>query len=168
MSRNSKKKVSFCLLQRLTFNFQAVILGHSSRRKRWQMKCEKCQHESLPGTKFCSNCGTQLIPLEEKALPLTETLLDFYKNNCSSQCYDNIKKDAELMTTYFDNLQSTASNVEIRFKGENQAEATFSNNVSGTSKAGAKQDVLRGVYKWDLEKQGDSWKIIGITFSPRG
>jgi len=97
-----------------------------------------------------------------------KTLLDFYKNNCSSQCYDDIKKDAELMTTYFNNLQSTASNIEIRFKGENQAEATFLNNISGTSKAGAKQDVLKGVYRWDLEKQGGSWKIIGITFNPRG
>jgi hypothetical protein len=97
-----------------------------------------------------------------------KTLLDFYKNNCSPQCYDDIKKDAELMTTYFDNLQSTASNVEVRFKGESQAEATFLNNISGTSKAGAKQDILKGVYRWDLEKQGDSWKIIGITFNPRG
>lgn len=97
-----------------------------------------------------------------------KTLLDFYKNNCSPQCYDDIKKDAELMITYFDNLQSTASNIEIRFKGENQAEVTFANNISGTSKAGAKQDILKGVYKWDLEKQGDSWKITGITFTPRG
>ncbi len=39
------------------------------------MKCEKCQHESPPGTKFCSNCGTQLIPLkEEKPFSATETL----------------------------------------------------------------------------------------------
>ena len=42
------------------------------------MKCPKCQHESPPDTKFCSNCGTQLIPLKDQTkdqpISLTETL----------------------------------------------------------------------------------------------
>jgi serine/threonine protein kinase len=94
-------------------------------------------------------------------------LLIFYENNCSSQCFLEIKKDAEIITTYFSNLQSSASNIEIRFKDTNQAEVSFYNTISGTNKAGAKQDVIKGVYRWDLEKQGNIWKIIGIT-SPRG
>ncbi len=94
-------------------------------------------------------------------------LLTFYENNCSSQCFLDIKKDAEIITTYFDNLQSSASNIEVRFKDTNRAEVSFYNNISGINKAGAKQDVIKGVYKWDLEKQGNTWKIIGIT-SPRG
>lgn len=94
-------------------------------------------------------------------------LLTFYENNCSSQCFLEIKKDAELITTYFSNLQSSASNIEIRFKDTSRAEVSFYNTISGTNKAGAKQDVIKGVYRWDLDKQGNTWKIINIT-SPRG
>jgi len=94
-------------------------------------------------------------------------LLTFYENNCSPQCFQEIRKDAEIITTYFSNLQSSASNIEIRFKDTNRAEVSFYNTISGTNKAGARQDVIKGVYKWDLERQGNAWKIIGIT-SPRG
>jgi tetratricopeptide (TPR) repeat protein len=95
-------------------------------------------------------------------------LLNFYESSCSSQCYLDVKKDAELVATYFSNLQSSAANVEFRFKGTDRAEVSFSNTISGTNKAGARQDVIKGVYKWDLQKQGKSWKIIRIEYTPRG
>ena len=95
-------------------------------------------------------------------------LLNFYESNCSSQCYLDVKKDAELVATYFSNLQSSAANVEVRFKGTDRAEVSFSNTISGTNKAGARQDVIKGVYKWDIQKQGKSWKIIRIEYTPRG
>ncbi|MBA7656468.1 hypothetical protein ES703_64393 [subsurface metagenome] len=42
------------------------------------MKCAKCQYESPKETKFCSNCGTQLIPLKEKdkEQPISNALLN--------------------------------------------------------------------------------------------
>jgi len=96
------------------------------------------------------------------------TLLNFYESSCASQCYQDVKKDAELMTNFFSNLQSSASNVLVRFKDSDQAEVSFSNTISGTNKAGVRQDVIKGVYKWDLRKQGNNWKIIGIEYTPRG
>ena len=90
-------------------------------------------------------------------------LLDFYQKNCSSECYQNVKSEAELIINFFSNHQSSAKNVDVRFKGEDRAEVSFFNTISGTNTAGTKQDIIKGDYKWDLEKQGDNWKIIGIS-----
>jgi len=38
------------------------------------MKCPKCQFENTSDSKFCKECGTQLIPFEDSRLSLTETL----------------------------------------------------------------------------------------------
>ena len=90
-------------------------------------------------------------------------LLDFYQKNCSSECYQNVKSEAELIINFFSNHQSSAKNVDVRFKGADRAEVSFFNTISGTNTAGTKQDIIKGDYKWDLEKQGDNWKIIGIS-----
>ena len=96
-----------------------------------------------------------------------KNLLVFYENSCSSQCYAQVERETKIMISYFEKLQSSISNIEVRFKGTDQAEATFMNTISGT-KAGTTQEVLKGLYKWDLEKQGNSWKIVNITFTRRG
>ena len=90
-------------------------------------------------------------------------LLDFYQNHCSPQCYQDIKEDAELIINFFSNLDSSATNIEVRFKGADRAEARFFNTVSGIGQAGSRQDVIKGDYRWDLEKQGNTWKITGIA-----
>jgi len=95
-------------------------------------------------------------------------LLNFYESNCSSQCYLDIKKETEFLINLFSNFQSSASNIDIRFKGTDQAEASFSNTISGTNKAGVRQELIKGIYRWDLRKQENSWKIIGIEYTPRG
>jgi len=38
------------------------------------MKCPKCHSDQSPETHFCSNCGTQLTPLEDISVSKTETL----------------------------------------------------------------------------------------------
>jgi hypothetical protein len=96
-----------------------------------------------------------------------KNLLVFYENSCSSQCYAQVEKETKMMTSYFEKLQSSISNIEVRFKGTDRAEANFINTISGT-KAGTTQEVLKGLYKWELEKQGNSWKIVNITFTRRG
>ncbi len=37
------------------------------------MKCPKCQHENPADTRFCSNCGTQIRPLEDISASQTKT-----------------------------------------------------------------------------------------------
>ena len=94
-------------------------------------------------------------------------LLTFYKNTCSLKLYQQIKKDAELLSKLYDKHQSLASDVNIRFEGMNLAEVTFSHMMTGVSKAdGRKQVLFEGTLKWKMEKQGESWKITGISSYP--
>jgi tetratricopeptide (TPR) repeat protein len=94
-------------------------------------------------------------------------LLTFYKNTCSPKFYRQIKKDAELLSKLYDKPQSLASDISVRFEGMNQAEVTFSHMMTGISKAdGRKQVLFEGTIKWMMEKQGESWKITGISSYP--
>jgi serine/threonine protein kinase len=91
-------------------------------------------------------------------------LLTFYKNKCSSQLYNSIEKDAKLISSLYDNLKSVASDINIRFEGVNQAEVTFSHMMTGVSKADGRRQVLfDGTLKWNMEKQGENWKIMDIS-----
>ena len=94
-------------------------------------------------------------------------LLTFYENACSLKLYQQIKKDAELLSKLYDKHQSLASDIGIRFEGMNQAEVTFSHMMTGVSKAdGRKQVLFEGTIKWMMEKQGESWKITEISSYP--
>ena len=91
-------------------------------------------------------------------------LVTFYKETCSSQLYQNVKKDAELLSTLYDSLQSVASNINIQFKELNKAEVSFSLVMIGVSKKDKrKQVIFEGTFTWDMEKPADSWKIVGIS-----
>jgi len=94
-----------------------------------------------------------------------KNLLTFYKKTCSSQLYQKMKKGAELISDQYDNLQSVASDIDIQFKGMNEAEVSFSHIITGVSRRdGKKQALFEGIRKWDMERQGDSWKIISMSF----
>jgi len=93
-------------------------------------------------------------------------LVEFYRDTCSSQFYSEIKKHAELISKSFNSFHSVALNIDIRLKGNNQAEVSFYHTITGTNKSGVRQVLFKGIYKWDLEKQGDSWKITGLTIIP--
>ena len=96
-----------------------------------------------------------------------KNLLSFYKNTCSSQFYQKIKKDIELISNLYDNFKSVASNITIRFKESNQVEVSFSNIITGVlRKDGRKQVIFEGIYNWEMEKHGNSWKIIDIRARP--
>ncbi len=96
----------------------------------------------------------------------SKNLPAFYKDSCSPQFYLEIKRDAELITSLFNELQSTASDVSIQYKGTNQAQVSFSHIIHGISKDGKKQALFEGVYKWSIEKLGETWKIIALTTHP--
>ena len=92
-------------------------------------------------------------------------LLTFYQRTCSAQFYQKVKRDTEIILNLYDKLQSFASNINIRFKGINQVEVSFSHIITGVSKKdGIKQVLLDGTTTWEMQKQIDTWKITDISF----
>ena len=99
----------------------------------------------------------------------SNNLVTFYKQTCSSQLYQNRKKDAELLSILYDSIQSVASNINIQFKEINKADTTFSLIMIGVSKKDKKkQMIFEGTFTWDMEKPGDNWKIVSISSRSAG
>jgi serine/threonine protein kinase len=98
----------------------------------------------------------------------TNQLLAFYESNCSPQFYQSIKGQAKRVSELYDNIQSKASNSDIKFRGPNQAVASFSHVSSGVSKQDKRKLTLfEGIIRWTLEKQDEAWKIIDINSVPK-
>jgi serine/threonine protein kinase/tetratricopeptide (TPR) repeat protein len=51
-----------------------ILFLLSSEGKAMGTKCPKCQFDNTSDSKFCKECGTQLIPTEDSRLSLTKTL----------------------------------------------------------------------------------------------
>jgi tetratricopeptide (TPR) repeat protein len=127
--------------------------------------------DNAQAIKYSNLANLKIAPEQIKAIVSqfiksinNKDLLAFYKKTCSSQLYQELKKDTELILNEYDNLASVSSNISIRFEGLDKAEVNFSNIMTGVSrKDGIKQVLFEGIFKWDMEKQGDNWKIIDIS-----
>lgn len=108
--------------------------------------------------KFMVNQYVQSI--KEKSLPA------FYKKACSPELYQEKKEEAELIFHLYSNIEIAVSNISIQFRNISQAEVSFSRILTGISRSdGTKQVLSRGIVKWEMRKQGDSWKIVDISYS---
>ncbi len=67
----------------------------------------------------------------------------------------------------FESFQSSASGVNIQFKGLNQAEISFSNVIAGVLENGQKQEFFNGQVVWRVRREGNTWKIWNITSRPK-
>ena len=91
-------------------------------------------------------------------------LVSFYENTCSSALFQRIKEDTELISSLYKSFRSVASNIKIQLKENSRAEVSFSNIITGISVSEEqRQVVFEGTYIWEMEKQGETWKIIGIS-----
>jgi serine/threonine protein kinase len=116
----------------------------------------------------------RMAPQQAKALVAeyvqsvnTKNLLSFYEKACTPPLYQSLRKRTEMSMRVLESLQSTASDINIQFKGINQAEITFSNIITGVTKEGVKQDLFDGQMKWDLRRIGENWKITNIVSTPK-
>ena len=116
----------------------------------------------------------RMVPQQAKALVAeyvqsvnTKNLLSFYQKVCTQPLYQSIRKRTEMSMRLFESLQSTASDINIQFKGIDQAEISFSNTITGVSKEGVKQDLFDGQIKWDLRRIGENWRITNIVSTPK-
>lgn len=87
----------------------------------------------------------------------------FYEETCSSQLFEELKRDAEMILASYSDLQAIASEIRLKFQGKNNGEVSFSHVITGVSRRdGSRQVIFEGILKWDLEKKGRIWKIAGV------
>jgi len=121
------------------------------------------EYSALANRKIAPEQITNIVDQYVQALN-RNTLVTFYKETCSSQLYQKMKEDAELLSSLYDSIQSVASNINIQFKEINKAETTFSLVMIGVSKKDKKKQVIfEGTFTWNMEKPGDNWKIVSIS-----
>lgn len=93
-----------------------------------------------------------------------KNLVSFYENTCSSELFQRIKGDTELISGLYKSFRSVASNISVQLEENNRAEVSFSNIITGIPKSGEqRQVVFEGTYIWKMEKQDDAWRIIRIS-----
>jgi serine/threonine protein kinase len=93
-----------------------------------------------------------------------KTIVYFYQRNCFPQEFERIKKEAEIISSLFDGLQSSVSDIFIEFRGNDEAEVHFQNRIVGVSADSDEKEVLfEGSYTWNVKKQNGIWKIFRIT-----
>lgn len=96
-------------------------------------------------------------------------LVSFYENTCSSELFQRIKGDTELISNLYQSFRSVASNIKIQLMENNRAEVSFSNIITGIPVSEEqRQVVFEGTYIWEMKKQGETWKIIGLSTQTAG
>jgi serine/threonine protein kinase len=90
-------------------------------------------------------------------------LVDFFRENCTPEFFEEIKRDAELIASLYQSFKSVANKVVITDMQEDSAEVSFSHMIVGISKQdGSEQVLFEGQYSWTLKKAAKAWKISAI------
>ncbi len=98
----------------------------------------------------------------------TKNLLTFYERACSPDEYQRLKNQAQAIMAAYQNLQATASDINIQFQGVNQAKISFSHIITGTSKDGIRESLFEGIINWGLTRVDEGWKITSVNAVPKG
>jgi hypothetical protein len=97
----------------------------------------------------------------------SKNLMAFYEKACDPRLSQRLRQRTESSMKMFESFESTASDINIQFKGLAQAEIKFKNVITGVSKSGSKQKLYDGPVIWRVRRAGDDWKIINIISTPR-
>jgi serine/threonine protein kinase len=90
-------------------------------------------------------------------------LVDFYRQNSTPEFFDEIKRDAELISGQYASFKSRADQVVITGMQDSAAQVVFSHTIVGVSKDdGSEQVIFEGHYVWTLEKVAEIWKISAM------
>ncbi len=98
----------------------------------------------------------------------SKNLLAFYERACSPEEYQRLKNQAQAIMATYQNLQATASDINIQFQGVDEAKISFSHIITGTSKDGIRENLFEGVINWGLTREDDGWKITSVNAVPKG
>jgi len=94
---------------------------------------------------------------------------DFFKRSCSPDLAAKVTKEMDVLLGIYDDIQASASNLTAAVKDAEveriRAEARFFHILTGRSRSsGTRQVLFEGLYRWVLEKTGESWLITDILY----
>jgi len=159
------------ILDKLALGIKAFNRGQYDQCLRQMKEVLKLDPNNADARKYSDLAYQKIAPDEIKAIVEeyiqsinSGNLFAFYKKTCSSELFQRIKKDAELITRLYDTFKSVASDITMRFKENNQVEVSFFNITTGVLKKYERRQVIfKGICLWDMEKQSDDWKILKIS-----
>jgi serine/threonine protein kinase len=73
------------------------------------------------------------------------------------------RESATLLFNFYENIKSLISDISIDFRDSRHASIRFSNMVTAVYKKNKQKTVVfEGLKTWDLEKQGNLWKVVSL------
>lgn len=126
--------------------------------------------ENAEAKKHLNLASIQVVPEEIKRIVNqyiqafnSNNLLSFYQEACSPALFQNIRGGVEKFMNNYDRFESSASDVTVTYKEINQWQVSFSCTSQAYRKQdGRKETVFEGIHIWQMEKQGETWKIVRI------
>ena len=85
-------------------------------------------------------------------------------NDIGSQSFSDRRREAATFVfNNFEDIKSVYSNISVRITASRSAEARFSYLLTGMNKTKKQKGIIdEGEKTWLFEKQGNTWKIVGI------
>ncbi|MCJ7682227.1 MAG: protein kinase, partial [Candidatus Aminicenantes bacterium] len=100
----------------------------------------------------------------------TKNLVTFYQNNALPSVFKQEGAKAEMFSNLYKNFSNefSAPSIEVNEADAVNSSIQFIQQSRAVSKANnAEGEIVKGSYKWDLKRIGDSWKIVKIQFWSR-
>ena len=98
-----------------------------------------------------------------------QQLTGFYRKHCSPDLFSRISRDTDMIVGMYTQLTAVATSVRVAFQNTRhdsfQIEARFAHIMTGVSReSGRRESLFDGVYRWNLARHGDVWRITNIQF----
>ena len=95
-------------------------------------------------------------------------LRNFYSQQCTPGLFQRIKKEAEIISAAYQNIQASAAGLDVSLKDTKfdnyKSEAAFTQVMTGVSREkGTRQILFEGKMRWTLINLGSGWRISEIT-----
>jgi serine/threonine protein kinase/tetratricopeptide (TPR) repeat protein len=95
-------------------------------------------------------------------------LRNFYSQQCTPGLFQKIKKEAEIISAAYQNIQASAAGLDVSLKDTKfdnyKSEAAFTQVMTGVSREkGTRQILFEGKMRWTLINLGSGWRISEIT-----
>jgi tetratricopeptide (TPR) repeat protein len=141
--------------------------GQSMREMQKVLTLDKDNKEAIQylnmGERALSEREILKIVERQRKAEENKDLLSLLGDIGSSSLSEQRKEDSMLLFNYYDDIKSAISDVSVKFNSRTRASVRFSQILTALyKKTGQNSVIFEGIKTWEVEKRGNTWKIIGI------